>query len=30
MSHGRGLLYGVMEAKGAYNRHVTIPVGVLL
>jgi hypothetical protein len=27
VSHEPGLLYGVMEAKGAYNRHASIPVG---
>jgi SAM dependent carboxyl methyltransferase len=27
VSQGPGLFYGVMEAKGAYNRHARIPVG---
>jgi SAM dependent carboxyl methyltransferase len=26
VSQGPGLFYGVMEGKGAYNRHATIPV----
>lgn len=27
LPHGPGVFYGVMEAKGAYNRHATIPAG---
>ena len=25
MSQGTGLFYGVIEDKGAYNKHATIP-----